>query len=147
MFVRIRTYDRPGWRGVRLATSASGHKFLTAGRNRHHARPPATHYTVLESVRTEKGPRQRVVASWTDAPGIVAAIEQAQVAIAKMERQADEEREFWEEEGKWQNFTLCVTWEYRRWLKIKFKVGDLHRQIERLEAARATLGDWKPPAG
>src|SRR5688572_18728957 len=47
---------------------------------------PRYTYTVLQSVRTDAGPRQRCIAHWTGTPSLAEAIDQMRRAIADHER-------------------------------------------------------------
>ena len=87
MFVRVRRYDREGWRGCfQRVEYRSG--IPVAIYSRSHAKAQAAHYTVIESVRTEIGPRQKVIASWLDNPSLSGAINAEHDAAERTARRA-----------------------------------------------------------
>ena len=147
MFVRIRRYERPGWRGYFKRVEYRKTDIGTIPFNtysRHHAREQATHYTVIESVRTDKGPRQKVVASWLDIPSLKDAVEHYRNQLESAMQDEREFREFIHAEparlAKGYNCYACLNG--HRWFSKRDKVDRLKRKLSSLELAFAVLGDW-----
>ncbi len=136
MFVRVKEYDCIGWAGTTYRDKKTN-KLVTP--RLHNRGGKTAHYSVIESVRTDKGPRQRVVASWANHKSLKAAIADVRKQLAEREEALNDlhERHRGRPEARGRHF--MATWAYRH---NQAKAHLLRRQMERLEAAFAVLGDW-----
>src|SRR4051794_14396917 len=85
-------------------------------------------YTVLQSVRTPQGPRSRCVAHWNGTPSLTEAIRRLKRGMAEGDALAAQH-------GSTNSPGV-----------VAYRDKQL-RHLERLEAARAVLGDWVDPVG
>jgi hypothetical protein len=109
---------------------------------------PLYTYTVLQSVRTVQGPRQRCVAHWSGTPSLAEAI------LARGTRLAEAEKTRASYRRHIETGFANLDWKKQRFMeanavRIEAELGReierLQNAIEGLEAARAKLGDWVDP--
>ena len=143
MFVRIRHYDREGWRGsFKRVEYRSGIPVGIYARS--HAKPPATHYTVIESVRTDIGPRQKIITSWLDNPSLSSAIADLRKKIEQSENDLADFHDLVKAEAS-RNKGFEYTRKYprlRRYREQQSALTRLKKQLSKLEYVFSVIGDW-----